>query len=612
MRTVTLATALALAVALTAGGCSDDKSGQVGSGGDGTGGADVVGDAQGTDTASDAVGSDSDGAVQQDGGDATTPEDTAAVDAADTASPADADTSTPADADTTQPGSYCVPLSWRCDDLTHRVQCNSQGQAYDAPVACGNEEICRNGACVVRCPNDPKFGVYVGCEFWATDLENYPDPTLNPTPENLPWAMVVSNPGANAVRVGFEMPPLFTYAPADDVVPAGESRSFQLPNINVQGTSVRPKGVHLTASGPVLAYMFNPWDNRFSNDASLLLPDPLLGTEYAILSWPTSPIGVVQIIPGVTPPANQNGYFTVIAAYDDTHVTFQVTAKVKASGSIPAMSPGQTHTVTLRRGDVLNVEADPDQLFDPMDITGSRVTSDKPIAVFGGHEEAVIGDRIPDGENGQLTSPCCADHLEEQMLPIGVLGTHYFAVKSAPRGTSVIEPDVWRIQAVEPGVTVTTTPAQPGAGSFTLQNIGDFKEISTNQSFEIDATGKVQVGQYLVTRDNTEAFTGDPSLVLLVPADRFRKDYVISVPDGYSKLWVSIVRPAGASLTLDGVAAGATGFAPLGASGWSTGYLPLTAGQHVISGDQDFGLTVYGYSNAVSFSYIGGLKGPGE
>ena len=32
----------------------------------------------------------------------------------------------------------------------------------------------------------------------------------------------------------------------------------------------------------------------------------------------------------------------------------------------------------------------------------------------------------------------------------------------------------------------------------------------------------------------------------------------------------------------------------------------------MLSGDDKFGLTVYGYNGAVSFSYIGGLAGPGE
>lgn len=504
----------------------------------------------------------------------------------------------------------CTPSTSICDSFDSKRICNADGLAYGDPIQCQPDESCRAGTCQVRCPNDPKFGNYVGCEFWATDLPNYPDPTLNPTPENLPWALVVSNPGQATVRVGFEMPPLFTYSPADDTVPPGTSRVFELPNINVQGTSLMPKGVHLLATGPVLTHMFNPWDNRFSNDASLLMPDPMLGTDYVILSWPTSPLDLVQI-PGFPTPANQNGYFTVIAAYDNTNVTFKVTAPVRASGSIPKLNPGDTHTVTLKRGDVLSIQADPESLFGALDISGSTVSSNKPISVFGGHEEAVVGDPIPNGEGG-TDSPCCADHLEEQMLPVPLLDTHYYAVKSPPRGTTTIEDDFWRIQAGADNITVNTNPPQAGANGVVLAKKGDFVQVKSNQSFEITATGKVQVAQYLSSRDTTEAFTGDASLLLMIPEARYRKDYAFAVPDRYSKLWATVVKPAAATVSVDGSAVPQNQFKALGSSGWELAYVAVNAGYHTASSTSRFGLFIYGYNNAVSFSYAGGLAGPGE
>jgi len=585
--------AAAALLALTA--CSDDKDGTLA--GDAAPHGDAVADV------ADAAEPSADAEPLPDGAlaDTTTPPDTTAP--SDSTAPPD----TLAPGDTTAP-TFCTPGERVCDSLLAYRTCATDGTGYGDPVACAEDENCREGACVVRCPNDPKFGSYVGCEFWATDLPNYPDHTLNPTPENLPWAFVVSNPGQFDVRVYFEMPPLFTYAPADDIVPGGESRVFQLPNINVQGTSVRPKGVHLTATGPVLAHTFNPWDNTFSNDASLLLPDPLLGDEYVIMTQPSGATEI-EIIPGFTFP-NQNGYFTVIAAYDNTDVTFQVTGKVRASGAIPKLEPGQLHMVRLNRGDVLNVQSDPEALGDPADLTGSRVTATKPIAVFAGHEEAVIGDPVPNGEGGTDT-PCCADHLEDQMLPLGVLDTRYLAVKSPPRGTGQVEVDHWRIVAAEAGVTVTTNPPQAGANGVTLANIGSWVEVKTNQSFEVTATGKVQVGQYLVSRDATEQFTGDPSLVLMVPTTRFRKDYLVSLPESYTRLYLTLVKPNGASVTVDGQPVTQT-FTPLGATGYGYAWVQTTAGVHVVSGSDKFGLTVYGYSNAVSFSVIGGLAMPGE
>lgn len=594
-----VATALCLAVL---GACSDDEGMAILD----TGGGDI---ADTTSPGNSDTGLSSD-ALADTASDTLVPADTAGP--LDTSSPAD---TTPSDIQSevieTQ---ICDAGTYICDNLTTRRRCAEDGKSYLEPESCEADESCRNGICQPRCPNDPKFGAYVGCEFWATDLPNYPDPTLNPTPENLPWAIVISNPGNLEVRVGFEMPPLFTYTPADDLVPAGESRVFELPNINVQGTSRMPKGVHVVATGPVLAHQFNPWDNRFSNDASMLLPDPLLGVDYVVLSWETSPLDLFQL-PGFPPGNNQNGYFTIIAAYDNTSVTITVTAPVRASGSIPELSPGQTYSATLKRGDVLSIQTDQKTLTGKGDLSGTTITATKPIAVFGGHEEAVVGDPVPStgGEGGPTTTaPCCADHLEEQMLPVPLLSNRYFAVKSPPRGTVQIENDFWRIQAAEPNVTITTNPPIAGANGVTLANKGDFVQVKANISFEVLGTGRLQIGQYLSSRDTTEDFTGDASLVLMVPEARYRKDYAFMVPERYERLRLAIVKPQGATVSVDGNIVQAQNFSPIAQSGFEAGYYDVTPGYHVAGSTSRFGLFVYGYNNAVSFSYIGGLAGPGE
>ena len=514
----------------------------------------------------------------------------------------------------TGPEQVCAPGTWSCANPMERQQCNDAGTGWNAAEACGEERQCRLGNCAVRCPNNPKFGIYVGCEFWATDLPNYPDPTLNPTPENLPWALVVSNPGETAVTVAFELPPLLSYAPDDDVVEPGTSSVFQLPNINVQGTSVGQHGVHLVTSGPVLVHQFNPWDARYSNDATLLLPDVMLGMDHVILSWATSPLEFVQIIPGVPAPPNQNGYFTVIAAHDQTKVTFQTSAPVRASAPIPTLGANQLHTVTLNRGQVLSVQSDPGRLTENADISGTRVSADKPIAVFGGHEQATVGDPPPADPLNPEVRPtlCCADHLESQMLPVSLLGQRYFAVKSPPRGKTVIEPDFWRIQAAIAGVTLTTDPPLAGASGATLAQKGQFVQVKTPESFEIRATGPVQVGQYLVSQGATEGVIGDASLLVLAPVERFRRDYAFMLPDGgYQELWAVIVKPKAATVSIDGVVVTAR-FQPIGATDHEFAWVQLTAGVHEASSTERFGLNLYGYSRAVSFAFIGGIAGPRE
>ena len=71
----------------------------------------------------------------------------------------------------------------------------------------------------------------------------------------------------------------------------------------------------------------------------------------------------------------------------------------------------------------------------------------------------------------------------------GVPGESYLAVKSSPRGT---EPDVWRVQAAQAGVTLSTTPSIAGLDGVTLGAKGDWVEAHTASSFQIVGTGRIQ------------------------------------------------------------------------------------------------------------------------
>jgi len=494
----------------------------------------------------------------------------------------------------------CLPGTSVCEGLSMKKACNADGTGFEEPTSCPEEMYCTSGQCTSTCAIDPKFGSYVGCAYWTVDLPNYPDPTLSPTPEDLPHAVVISNPNELSAQITFEPPPGIVVDNPDPIVPGNSSRVFVMPVTNVKETSTGFHGIRFTSTRPVLVHQFNPWDNQFSNDASLLLPEPFLGSDYTILTWPTTPLSLTSeffpdLFPGGLIPPDQNGYFTVVAPYDNTTVTFQVTADVAEGGKVSAMQAGGLQSIVLDAGEVLNVEASPTTMNGPMDLTGSTVSADKPIAVFAGHEEAGIGG-------------CCADHLEEQMLPPSVLGDHYLAVKTKPRGG---EYDYWRIQAIDPGVSIVTDPPIGGANGQTLSARGDWLEVATDESFEIAATGKIQVGQYLVSQESTDQVTGDPSLILTVPIDRYRDFYVVMVPEGYEENWVTVIRPSGVTVSTDSGPIANGDFVPI-VAGWEYAYVALDAGIHKFAGDEPFGLVAYGYNDAVSYGYPGGMSDPGE
>lgn len=498
--------------------------------------------------------------------------------------------------------SLCEPGATFCEGLAAVKACNEDGTAFLAAEPCPEGWYCTSGKCTDTCISDPKFGNYVGCAYWTVDLPNWPDPTIGPpNPEDLPHALVVANPNELDAELTFEAPPGVTLAFSDTIVPAGQSRVFEMPVINTDGSGVAHKGIRFESTRPILAHQFNPWKAIWSNDASLLLPESYLGSDYVIHSWPTDPRGLIEIpgLPNFGGP-NVNGFFTVLGTEDGTEVVIQVTGRVAAGDKVNAMAPGTLQTITLNRGEILNIECEPETIFEGCDLTGSTVSANRPVAVWGGHESAGIGapSNDPDADS------CCLDHLEEQMLPENVLGTEYFAVKSKPRGS---DPDLWRVVAVDDNVTLTTTPPVSGIDGQTLAKRGDWVEAFTEESFQISATGKVQVGQYLIGQGQTDQGTGDPSLMLAVPADRFRDFYVVTVPPGYDTNWLTIIRPAGATIATAGGPVPESAFSPFGDGTWELGYHEVNAGVLNIAGDEPFGLVGYGYNGAMSYGFIGGL-----
>ncbi|MEZ4269482.1 MAG: hypothetical protein R3F39_24235 [Myxococcota bacterium] len=501
----------------------------------------------------------------------------------------------------------CEPGTWFCEGLGARKQCNATGSGFLTPEPCAGASVCSSGECGQSCELDIKFGAYVGCAFWTVDLDNSTEIYQSPqSPRDTPVALVVSNPGTKDATLSFEWAPGFPGSVADPVVPAGGVRVIELPAMNLEGSGVASKAVRVTSSRPVLAYQFNPWATRYSNDASLLLPEPFAGTEYVITTWQD---GTNELI--LPSAATQRGYFAVLATRDGTEVTVHVATATEAGPGFAALPKGGSTTLTLNRGQVVSFEASPQAtLFaQPTDLTGSRVLASQPVIVFAGHEAALVGLITPEFPGEPAPDICCADHLEEQLLPVTFLGTDYLAVKSRSRGS---EKDFWRIQAAAPNVVVTTHPPQKGAANVTLKAVGDFVEVATTASFEVHASGAIQVAQYLVGQAQTDQVIGDPSMILAIPVERFRASYIVATPPDFAQSWVTIVQPVGASVTFDGAPVPASDLTPFGSGAFAYAYRALGPGLHRVEGTADFGLTAYGYAPATSYGYPAGVRGLSE
>lgn len=521
--------------------------------------------------------------------------------------------------------SICVLGELICLDENTIGSCRRDESGFIPVRTCASNSPCIDGRCESPCNPIGKVPSNVGCEYWSVDLDNYPD-QFSGFPDAVPHAVVISNTSDLPAMVTVEGPEGVPLVNPQFTVNAGDLSVFTFPRLDIDGTGIFDRAFKINATQPVIAYQFNPLNNEgvASNDASLLLPTEGLGKDYIGVAWPTGTIPCFD--PNNCPP-HQSGYLTIIATSPGS-TAMRITPKVAVVGGgiIPDLEAGIEYDFTLSEGEVLSLQAkatDLSTLLMPCmsnndcgdlscdfgvclspqtstDLTGTLINATQPIAVFGGHEEAVVGSGMAMGAGQE--SACCAEHLEQQLLPISSWGTHYLAARSEPRGGSS---EVWRIVAHADGTNVSTT--LPMHATFTL-NRGEYYEITTPDSFEVTASNSVMVAQYLVSQTATSDNVGDPALIIVPPTNQLRSDYQIITPSGYRSNWLTVTRTAGERVSLDGADLPNTLFSSFGTGQYEYAWVEVEEGVHTLEGESAFALIVYGYSSAVSYGYPGGLN----
>lgn len=540
----------------------------------------------------------------------------------------------------------CAPNTSVCvDGNVH--SCDASGNVGGETMACTGSTVCQDGACVDACMAAAMNKSYIGCEYMAVDLDNAVevldvqggvqcgvpgsknatmqacgntnnsqvaglcDPPGNTCPngftckavpvcildaQHSPFAIVVSNPQSRAVNVtitGANGATVVKSVPAGEVL-AIKPQSEGIPDQSNDLSGKAHTAYKVTSDLPIVAYQFNPLDNVavFSNDASLLIPRTAYDTEYYVLTMPT-----LDRRPSTQ---SYNGYVTVVAAEDNTIVEVTPTVATRGGPGQPAIAANTPTMFTLQAFDVLTLEA-----AGTGDLTGTRVRSmngTTTFGVFGGHEATGFGEtNPPDGMH--TNGPCCADHLEEMLFPTSTWGKSFAITRSKDRGTS--ERDVLRILAQKANTTVTFDPP-PAEGTCGALAVGKFCEVKIAADTSITASEPVLIGHFLESAIWGGLFDslgeGDPSFSISVPVEQFRTDYTVLVPSQYKKNFLSISAGASGAVTVDGLQVQLTAFGQYRAA-----RMQVVAGQHRIKCPDGCGVEVYGYDDAVSYMFAGGL-----
>ena len=561
----------------------------------------------------------------------------------------------------------CLPASASCDAFDV-LRCGDDGQTRTKVETCdGTKGIaCRQGVCKNLCEAAAREHSNVGCEYWAVDLDNAVTSQGNAAAQQ--YAVVVSNAEPDLVATvtvdedtaGVGTPQQVRAVATARIGPRS-LEVFKLGPKEVDGSAPGTfnTGTHTALSRgayrvrsdvPIVAYQFNPLENAnvFSNDASLLLPTPALGggggRSYVIVGWP-------QTIATSENPVQNFGtdlraFLAIVGTQAETKVHIKSTARIVGGGPIPGgVVQGGEFDVTLQPFDVLNLETGD---FNA-DFTGTLIDASGPVAVHVGSEasDAPFFSTI-------ASRSCCADHLEEQAIPLRAAGKRYVLGRVPNRSQALVaagaaispfdEPEFYRVVATRSGLTKITTSLPAPYDTIDLDGEGKNVTIIAHQDFLMTASQPVLVADVQASQEAAGVVRGlpggDPSLTFVAPVEQWRSEYVLLTPDKYAFDFLVLTAPFGAQVFVDGlpVDGKVCELAPADGLNEKTRKAPNPTfvvyrcqlsfpaidpskpspmnvlpgrqndGVHRVQSDYPVGVLVYGFDAFVSYAYAGGTE----
>ena len=318
--------------------------------------------------------------------------------------------------------------------------------------------------------------------------------------------------------------------------------------------------VHVTADANVTVYGLNR--TRASTDAFLGLPVSALGTRYRTMDY--------NVLSSDQP--------ATISAIATTAGTTTIHVEPPASSGLPPFD------MPIQLGEVFEWNA-------TTHLTGTLVTSDKPISVFSGNRCA----NIPSGIG-------YCDHIVEQMIPTNTWGKTFITYPLHGRTA-----DTFRILADLDGTEVTIK--RTGSDSTVSLAAGEFYEFLSGEPMAITATQPISVAQY----SNGQDFDGvpsDPFMALIPSYEQGFTNSTFATPTAGFTSYVNITASTTdlASITLDGAAIPTASWQAIPGSAYSGVAIAIGPGAHTISSTTPLQTLVYGFADHDSYGYPGGLR----
>ncbi|TNE36764.1 T9SS type A sorting domain-containing protein [bacterium] len=242
------------------------------------------------------------------------------------------------------------------------------------------------------------------------------------------------------------------------------------------------------------------------------------------------------------------GGFCVIAQEDYTNVTIRVVDGANKQKGFGKTQKGHQHgdvvNINMMAGDVYMMQGD-GKTMAIFDLSGSIITSDKPIGLLSYHNRTTIPQS--GSNNGR-------DHIIEMMPPVQAWGTEYATVEY-DRGSD--KGDFFRVVAGEDNVTFTADwyEKDGGGNNKKIGSFGPIKLLKKGDWFEYNnapvvaphdlesirgvsrfkADGKILVMQYSYSANYDNADAYDPFMIIVTPVEQYTKETIFQTPANYGK-----------------------------------------------------------------------------
>ncbi|HEY6171559.1 MAG TPA: T9SS type A sorting domain-containing protein [Candidatus Kapabacteria bacterium] len=361
---------------------------------------------------------------------------------------------------------------------------------------------------------------------------------------------------------------------------------------------IEDKGIRVWSNDADLS-VFVLSRNPATSDGTNILPVTAWGTEYVVGAYHS-------LYGGIGSTFDYPSEFMVFAAYDSTVITITPSADIRKNnaGLVTLHLKDVPFTIVLDKGQCIQYMATLAENATAYDMTGTIVTSTKPVGVIGAAQCA----NIP-------VDYAYCDFICEMIPPVTSWGKQYHSLPFANRkgGDSFLILSSKEGQGIYRNNALTMTSSKKYE-KFFRSDITDASTWTSDAPFML--AQYINSTTFTDDQGNDNAGIGDPAMMMHLPTTKYSDSVLFQTPSipsgmgGFSNYANVIVHDSAiAGTTFDGQPIAlykATTPFKIPFSKY-TGFRvrSLTQGTHVVASDSGVNVNVYGYGSYDSYAWSG-------